>query len=90
MLDYCHSQNICYLDFCGELHFQFYTLAAFFHKNLLVIDDFLRIKRNSKQQLKGNSVLEIFVEKCPCCQKICEALVVYGLKHLIIYPRAAS
>ena len=36
---------------------------------------------NSKQRLKGNSVLEIFVENFPCCRKIREVLVVYGLKH---------
>ena len=29
---------------------------------------------NSKQQIKGNSVLEIFVEKFPCWRKIREAL----------------
>ena len=47
--------------------------------------------RNSKQQLKGNSVLEIFVEKFPCCQKIREALVVYGLRrYLIILPLKKS
>ena len=47
--------------------------------------------RNSKQRLKGNSVLEIFVENFACCRKIHEALVVYGLKrHLIIYWYAAS
>ena len=46
---------------------------------------------NSKQRLKGNSVLEIFVENFPCCRKIHEALVAYGLKrHLIIYWYAAS
>ena len=43
--------------------------------------------RNFKQRLKGNSVLEIVVEKCLYCQKICEALVVYKLeRYLIIYP----
>ena len=36
---------------------------------------------NSKQELKANSVLEIFVRNFPCCRKICEALNVYGLKH---------
>ena len=46
---------------------------------------------NSKQRLKVNSVLEIFVENSPCCRKIREALAVYGLKrYLIIYPYAAS
>ena len=35
---------------------------------------------NSNQPLKGNSVLEMFVEKCPCCREIHEALVIYGLK----------
>ena len=90
MLDHCHPQNICYFEFCRELHFQFYILAVFFHKNLLVTEDFLWIKRNSKQWLKGNSTLEIFVEKFPCWRKIHEALVVYGLKHLIIYPYAAG
>ena len=91
ILDHCHPQNICYFEFCGELHFQFYILAVFFHKNLLVAEDFLWIKRNSKQWLKGNSTLEIFVEKFPCWRKIHEALVVYGLKHyLIIYPYAAG
>ena len=46
---------------------------------------------NSKQLLKGNSALEIFVKNFPCCQKIREARVFYGVKrHLIIYPYAAS
>ena len=36
---------------------------------------------NSKQGFKGNSVLEISAENFPCCWKIREALVVYGLKH---------
>ena len=47
--------------------------------------------RNFKQELKCNSVLEIFVEKLPCCRKIREALVDYGLKrHLIYYTYTAS
>ena len=46
---------------------------------------------NSKQLLKGNSALEIFAKNFPCCQKIREARVFYGVKrHLIIYPYAAS
>ena len=36
-------------------------------------------------------MLEIFVEKFPCCPKIREALVDYGLKrHLVYYKYAAS
>ena len=46
---------------------------------------------NSKQLLKGNSALEIFAKNFPCCQKIREARVFYGVKrHLIIYLYAAS
>lgn len=46
---------------------------------------------NSKKQLKADLVLKIFVEKCPCCQKIREALVDYGSKHhLIICMYTAS
>ena len=36
---------------------------------------------NSKQGLNGNSVLEVFVKNFPCCRKIREALVAYGLKR---------
>ena len=44
-----------------------------------------------KQELKSNSMLEIFVQKFPCCRKIREALVDYGLKrHLVYYTYAAS
>ena len=43
----------------------------------------------SKQRVKGNSESEIFVKRFPCCQKIREALVIFGLKrYLIIYPDA--
>lgn len=43
----------------------------------------------SKQQVKGKSESEIFVEKFPSCQKIREALVTFRLKrYLIIYPDA--
>ena len=36
-------------------------------------------------------MLYIFVTKFPCCRKIREALVIYGLKrYLIIYPYAAN
>ena len=48
--------------------------------------------RNSKLQLKGNSVLEkIFVEKIPCYWEIREVLVVYWLKrYFIIYLPATN
>ena len=47
--------------------------------------------RNAKQRLKENSVLEIFVEKFPCCRKIREAVFIYELKcYLIIYLYAAN
>ena len=36
MLDHYHSQNIWYLSYAENCRFQFYFLAAFFHKNLLV------------------------------------------------------
>ena len=36
---------------------------------------------NFKQGFKANSVLEICAENFPCCRKIREALVVYGLKY---------
>ena len=40
--------------------------------------------RNFKQQLKGNSVFEVFVEKFPYCQKIHETLVACRLKRCLI------
>ena len=77
--------------FTENYHFQFFILATFILKSLLLMVDFLWIIGNSKQRLKETSVLEIFVENFPFCRKNREALVAYGLKrYLIIYPYAAS
>ena len=89
MLDHYNSQNIWYLDFCGESSFSGLYPRSILPQNLLVIEDFLSKTKFSKQRVKGNSESEIFVKRFPCCQKIREALVIFGLKrYLIIYPDA--
>ena len=85
ILDHCYPLNIWYLDFCKKLSFSV-LLAAFFHKNLLTKFtcnlQFLWIIRNSKQRLKGNSVLEIFVKKFLLSKNTCRLWIQFVIFNL--------
>ena len=85
ILDHCYPLNIWYLDFCKKLSFSV-LLAAFFHKNLLAKFtcnlQFLWIMRNSKQRLKGNSVLEIFVKKFLLSKNTCRLWIQFVIFNL--------
>ena len=51
MLDHWYPLNIWHLGFCGEESFSVLYPGSIFGKNLLVMEDFLRIMRNFKQRL---------------------------------------
>ena len=91
ILDHFYPQNMWYLDFCVKLSFSvlypYSILPQRFTSNKRLFVDI----ELTKQRLKGNSVLEIFVKKLSCCQKIVKQLAFYGLKRcLIIYPYAVT
>ena len=56
-------EHIVRNTFCGELSFSVLYYGRILPQKFTCNWRFFRIMRNSKQRLKGNSVLEIFVEK---------------------------
>ena len=95
MLDDCYPYNIWYLAFCRELSFSVLYPGSILPQKFISNRRFLWIIGNSKQQLKGYSVLEIFVKNFPSVKTFVkhssEAFVKMDLiVHLIIYLYAAS